>query len=222
VIGLVSAGIYATAFTSTWPLWQHFGQPQADYAWFGRYSRASQALYVCVFAALFTLQYIAYRVARAQPEAAPLDIIVSGQIIFGILNVWIYPVAALDLYDYLMYGRIVLEYGGNPFLQPPSAFPDPLVAYSPWPNDTAPAPTRGAPSSWISRRSTSLWFAASASTASTSAATCRPRRSARSSTAPRRSGRTTGARSRTRSGSHVRGSSTSSSATRRRGSRQMS
>ena len=134
-IGLLSAGIYAAAFTFTWPLWQHFSQPQADYAWFGRYTQASQAIYVCSFAALFTLLYIAYRLVRAHPDAAPLDMIVAGQIIFGVLNVWIYPVAALDVYDYLMYGRIVLEYGGNPFFQPPSAFPDPLVGYSPWPNE---------------------------------------------------------------------------------------
>ena len=134
-IGIASAGIYAWAFTFTWPLWVHVAQPQADYAWFGRYTRSSQALYVCAFAALFTLQYVAYRVVRAQPEAAALDLIVAGQVIFGILNVWIYPAAALDLYDYLMYGRIVLVYGGNPFLQPPSAFSDPLVGYSPWPNE---------------------------------------------------------------------------------------
>ena len=70
VIGLISAGIYAAAFTFTWPLWQHVGQPQADYAWFGRYTRESQAIYVSAFGALFVLQYVAYRLVRAQPEAA--------------------------------------------------------------------------------------------------------------------------------------------------------
>jgi alpha-1,6-mannosyltransferase len=134
-VGLISAGVYAYAFTFTWPLWQHFTQPQADYAWFGRYTQSSQVQYIGAFAALFALQYLAYRLVRAQPEAASLDLIVAGQVIFGILNVWIYPAAALDLYDYLMYGRIVLEYGGNPFVQPPSAFPDPLVAFSPWPHE---------------------------------------------------------------------------------------
>ncbi|MFN8635630.1 MAG: glycosyltransferase 87 family protein [Chloroflexota bacterium] len=135
VIGLASAAIYATAFTFTWPLWKLYTQPQADYAWFGRYTPSSQAIYLGAFVALFALQYVAYRILRSQPNAVPLDAIVAGQIIFGILNVWIYPVAALDLYDYFMYGRIVLVYGGNPFFQPPSAFPDPLVGYSPWPNE---------------------------------------------------------------------------------------
>src|SRR5437763_1339953 len=81
------------------------------------------------------MQYIAHRHVRPQRPALPPDLPVGGQVHFGLLNVWIYPVAALDLYDYLMYGRIVLVYHGNPFFQPPSAFPDPLVAYSPWPNE---------------------------------------------------------------------------------------
>jgi hypothetical protein len=134
-LGLISAGLYVTAFTFTWPLWQLYAQPQADYAWFGRYTPSSQAAYIGAFAVLFAMQYMAYRIVRARPSVAPLDLVVAGQVIFGLLNVWIYPVAALDLYDYLMYGRIVLVYHGNPFFQPPSAFPDPLVGYSPWPNE---------------------------------------------------------------------------------------
>src|SRR5688500_13032681 len=86
VIGVISAGIYATAFTFSWPLWQFYDQPQADYAWFGRYTKISQAVYVGAFAVLFALQYVAYRLVRAQPEAAPLDTIVAGQVIFGLLN----------------------------------------------------------------------------------------------------------------------------------------
>lgn len=135
VLGLISAGIYAVAFTLTWPLAEHVGQPQADYAWFGRYTAASQASFVGAFLALFLLQYAAYRLVIARPAGISLDLILAGQIGFGLLNLWIYPVAALDLYDYLMYGRIVLVYGGNPFFQPPSAFPDALVAFSPWPNE---------------------------------------------------------------------------------------
>lgn len=134
-IGLASAAVYAAAFTFTWPLWQFYAQPQADYAWFGRYTPSSQAIYLGSFLILSAVQYLAYRIARAHPAVAPVDLIVAGQVVFGILNVWIYPVAALDLYDYLMYGRIVLVYGGNPFFQPPSAFSDVLVAYSPWPNE---------------------------------------------------------------------------------------
>jgi hypothetical protein len=137
VLALAGASVvvYLFAFTLTWPLWRLVAQPQADYAWFGQYTRASQAMYLGSFALLFALHYGAYRIARCAPAILSLDVILGVQIIFGILNVWIYPVAALDLYDYLMYGRIALDYGGNPFVDPPAAFPDPLVGYSPWPNE---------------------------------------------------------------------------------------
>lgn len=135
LIGVASALVYLTAFTLTWPLWRLFGQPQADYAWLGQYTRGSQAIYLGAFVLLFALQYIAYRLLRHVRLPGALDLIVGGQIVFGFLNVWIYPVAALDLYDYLMYGRIVLVYGGNPFINPPQTYPDPLVAYSPWPQE---------------------------------------------------------------------------------------
>jgi len=134
-LGLASAAVYLTAFTLTWPLWRLFAQPQADYAWFGQYTRSSQVIYLGAFTLLFAFQYVVYRLLRCSPDLIGLDLIVGGQLLFGVLMVWIYPVAALDLYDYLMYGRIVLVYGGNPFLDPPSAFPDALVAYSPWPHE---------------------------------------------------------------------------------------
>jgi len=135
LIGVASACIYLTQYTLRWPLWQLYQQPYLDYAWLSQYTRAGQAAYLGLYIVLFGLQYAAYLIARADPRAAPRWLILGGQLLFGLLLVGIYPVAALDVYDYLMYGRIALVYGGNPFTQPPSAFPDPLVGFSPWPNE---------------------------------------------------------------------------------------
>ncbi len=135
-LGVASALLYLRAFTLRWPLWLLYAQPHLDYAWLSRYTHEGQAIYLGAFLALFGLQYIAYRLARPlSPSTRTLVLIVGGQLGFGLLLVGIYPIAALDIYDYLMYGRIVLVYGGNPLAQPPSAFPDPLVGYSPWPNE---------------------------------------------------------------------------------------
>ncbi|MCC6175386.1 MAG: DUF2029 domain-containing protein [Chloroflexi bacterium] len=135
VIGLATAAVYLVAFTFQWPLWRLYTQPHLDYAFLSGYTQGGEARYLGSFALLFVLQYVGYRIVRTRPGAGPLDLILGGQVVFGLLNVWIYPVAALDVYDYLMYGRMVFLYGGNPFLQPPSAFPDPLVGFSPWPNE---------------------------------------------------------------------------------------
>ena len=135
LIGAASAVVYYTQWTLPWSIWRLWQQPHLDYSFISRYTREGQAVYLGSFLVLFALQYVAYRLLRARPAGGSLELILAGQAVFGVLLVAIYPVAALDLYDYLMYGRIVLEYGGNPFVQPPSAFPDPLVGYSPWPNE---------------------------------------------------------------------------------------
>ena len=87
---------------------------------------------------------------------------------------------------------------------------------------TPRARTRAVPSSSTWPPSTSRSRAVSASTGSTSEATCRRRPSARSSTWPAASRKTTGARSRRRSTSRSPTSSTSSRPTRRRSSRRTS
>ena len=135
LLGAVSAVVYYTQWTLPWSIWHLWQQPHLDYSFISRYTREGQVQYLGSFLLLFALQYVAYRLLRARPTAGPLELILTGQAVFGVLVMAIYPVAALDLYDYLMYGRVVLQYGGNPFIQPPSAFPDPLVGYSPWPNE---------------------------------------------------------------------------------------
>ncbi|MDP8924318.1 MAG: hypothetical protein M3O34_15775 [Chloroflexota bacterium] len=135
LLGAASALVYYTQWTLPWSIWRLWQQPHLDYAFISGYTREGQARYLGSFLLLFALQYVAYRLLRARPASGPLELILIGQAGFGALAIVIYPVAALDLYDYLMYGRIVLDYGGNPFLQPPSAFPDPLVGFSPWPNE---------------------------------------------------------------------------------------
>ena len=136
-LGAASALVYLSAFTLRWPLWRLYDQPYLDYTWLSQYTPRGQAIYLGAFALLFALQYAAYRATRCADDAGLFPLILGGQVAFGLLLVGIYPVAALDIYDYLMYGRIVLVYGGNPFTQPPADFPDPLVGFSPWPREAS-------------------------------------------------------------------------------------
>jgi hypothetical protein len=54
----------------------------------------------------------------------------------GFVLAGMYPVAAIDLYDYLLYGRLGVYWGANPLAHPPAEFPgEPMVAYSYWPNE---------------------------------------------------------------------------------------
>jgi hypothetical protein len=134
-VAILSAVIYAGVWVRSWPLWSLYDTPMLDYTFISQYTRWGQVQFVGSFALLFALQVIAYRACRNSSTPSTLAIIVAGQVLFGLLNVGIYPIVALDIYDYLMYGRITLVHDGNPFIRPPSAFLDPLVAYSPWPNE---------------------------------------------------------------------------------------
>ena len=81
-LGLASAAIYAWAFTLTWPLWQLWQQPKADYTWFGRYTTESQIQYIGAFLALFLWQAGNYfrrnRPGRYTPQALPPELMPRG------------------------------------------------------------------------------------------------------------------------------------------------
>jgi len=55
------------------------------------------------------------------PRAMP--VIVGVTILAPILLLTAYPALAADVFGYLMYGRIITEYGGNPYIDTAAAFP---------------------------------------------------------------------------------------------------
>ncbi|MFN8521844.1 MAG: hypothetical protein U0821_01925 [Chloroflexota bacterium] len=135
VAGIASTAIYAAMFARQWPLAELYAQPFLDYAFLGGLTLSGQLSFVGSFIVLFGIQWLALLYPRWPEDRGDglLRQIVLWQVAFGIVMAAIYPVAALDVYDYLMYGRISLFYRGNPFTQPPAAFADILAGFSPWP-----------------------------------------------------------------------------------------
>jgi len=57
-------------------------------------------------------------------------LILCFSLIFGLTLVWLYPVTATDLFQYVMRARVQVVYGANPMTVPPSRFPDdPLLPF---------------------------------------------------------------------------------------------
>lgn len=136
LIAAASAAINWLEFLRVFPLADWWQYARLDYAWFGRYTLESQVRFLGAFAILFLLYLAAWRHLVAKPGAGPLGLILAGQTVIGLPLLGIYPVAALDLYDYLLYGRLGVYWGANPLAQRPSQFPaEPLLAYSYWPNE---------------------------------------------------------------------------------------
>jgi hypothetical protein len=113
--------------------WQH---PRLDYTWITGYELAGQVRFLAAFGLLFALYQWAFLRLRNGQSEGPLWLILAVQLGLGLALAGIYPIAAIDLYDYVLYGRLGVNWAANPLAHPPSQFPgEPMVVYSYWPNE---------------------------------------------------------------------------------------
>lgn len=132
-LGVVSALIYWRCFTVPFPLTAHYAQGHVDYAWLTQYRIEGTTTFMAAFGALFGLQWLAHRLIREESSLDAFLLVLAGHVVFSAVLLAMYPAAAVDIYDYYLYGRITLIHGGNPFIQPPGMFPqDPYLYLSPW------------------------------------------------------------------------------------------
>lgn len=122
------------------PLFPRYNQaPLADVRTFTPSLAAglAYALLLCVLYALYAVACRRVRQANAPPRLA---LILAGTLLLGLPLLLTYPINANDLYRYVIRGRITTVYGGNPFTQPPSAFPqEPFLPLAgEWVGETSP------------------------------------------------------------------------------------
>jgi len=85
------------------------------------------------FALLFVLYGLAARAARHTRTRVGWLLVISWAALFGLALLRMYPFAAADIFDNIMHGRILGVYGGNPFFNTASQYPnDPFLNYSFW------------------------------------------------------------------------------------------
>jgi hypothetical protein len=131
--GALSAFIWWQFFTVPFPLGQYVAQGHVDYAWITQYRPEGTLTFMGALGALFALAWLAQQKIIGVTSRDALLGVLGGQLAFSAVLRGMYPVAAVDIYDYYLYGRISLLHGGNPFIQPPRDFPqDPYLYLSPW------------------------------------------------------------------------------------------
>ena len=85
------------------------------------------------FVVLLGLYWLGWRAARQAGGRTSWVIVLGGAMTLAVLLLFIYPFDAADVFDYIMHGRIVSVYGGNPFRDIANQFPDdPFYAYAGW------------------------------------------------------------------------------------------
>jgi len=127
-LGLISEAIYL-AYVLLFPLTVYGYAPRPyDMEQIARGHPWMAVVWVAGLALLFGLFAVALHLADG--EAAPLWTVLAFSLVFGITLVWLYPVTATDLFQYVMRARVRVVYGANPMTVPPSRFPnDPLLPF---------------------------------------------------------------------------------------------
>ncbi len=133
LIVLSSLAIYTFAFVQPYSLLKWWATPLTTLAKMSKFETRAGATYILAIAALFLLYWFATRITLAHPRAELLTLIVGGALAFNVVMLFLYPVDAADIFDYIALGRLQSVHSANPYYQVAGEFKDdPLVKYSAW------------------------------------------------------------------------------------------
>jgi hypothetical protein len=133
ILGSLSELVYVTFFLRPYPLLHYYASPLLDLGKITDRSRLSAAAFATAFFLLFILYYAGYRLCLAQNSSHWPWAVLTFAIIFSLTLMFVYPVGAVDIFDYIINGRILAHYRLNPFAHVAAEFPDdPLTPYAAW------------------------------------------------------------------------------------------
>ncbi|MBI4236686.1 MAG: hypothetical protein HY688_04965 [Chloroflexi bacterium] len=134
LLGLGMAALYVVNFTLPFDLRDSYAKPLLDLGKMTGYQVKWAYRFTGGLLALFTLYGLAWMAARGRLDGWGRLAIAGFGVLFQALLLPCYPVGAADVFDYLSHARVLVIYGGNPLVDPPSAFPgDPYLGYAAWP-----------------------------------------------------------------------------------------
>lgn len=137
-LGMVSALLYWWGFAAPFSLLEYHDRPLLDLYRIVQFKPGARALLISLFLAQGALYWFGWRAAQRAQGWLAWWIVVGSALLFSWLLLWMYPFGAADIFDNIIHGRVLGVYGDNPFLQPPSAFPDdPFLPYVAWPKSTS-------------------------------------------------------------------------------------
>jgi len=135
VLGGLAELIYVYFFVRPYPLLRYYATPLLDLGKIAGRSRLSAAAFATAFLLLFALYYIGYRLCFGQDSPHWPWTMLAFTTIFSLTLLFVYPIGAADIFDYIIHGRILAHYRLNPFVHTASEFPnDPLTPYVAWRN----------------------------------------------------------------------------------------
>ncbi len=129
-LGVVSAAVYLFAFVRRFPLAGHYAKLD-DLGGMSGHDARSAILYFGPIIVLFVLYGLACWCIRYAVRRVGLVVVYIFAPLFGLIAADEYPITAIDLYVYLVYGRVWVSHGANPLITPPKLFPaDPFLHFA--------------------------------------------------------------------------------------------
>jgi hypothetical protein len=122
-IGATSTLIYAL-YVFLYPLLPNAAAPEPfDLEKLSRGRTWAAYLYIAGLLLLFALYFAGLRAVKFSPARRSLPLIAGFSLACGLILVWLYPVTATDVFQYVVRARLRLVYGANPMVITPDHFP---------------------------------------------------------------------------------------------------
>ncbi len=134
VLGLVSAWLVWRGLVQPYLLTRYVNDPLLDLGKIGGYDPDAGRRYTAPLIALWLAYLAAWWLAtRVRGEWSLRVLALAGALGGALVYLWLYPITAADIFNYLIYG-LVQHRGQNPLVvEPRDVIAQPLIGYSAWP-----------------------------------------------------------------------------------------
>ena len=137
LLGLASELLYLYALVRPYWLPRYVDRPLLDLGKIGGYEPSAGLRYGVPLALVWGL-YLAAGVVARRLDRWLLPLAYGGALLFAATLLWLYPITAADIFNYVLYG-LAEHRGANPLVQPPdAAIGEPLIGYSAWRGHPSP------------------------------------------------------------------------------------
>ncbi|HZD55430.1 MAG TPA: hypothetical protein VE136_01805, partial [Anaerolineales bacterium] len=132
--GLINL-IYWLAYSRPFSLFKYYDHPLFDLRRYSTGAPNARWLLLATFGIQIGLYVTGWRLARRARGRGAWAIVIGGSLVSASILIFMFPIGATDLFDYIVHGRIFRLYGGNPFFNVGRQLAsDPFFPYMGWPD----------------------------------------------------------------------------------------
>jgi hypothetical protein len=125
--------VYWLAYSRPFSLLKYYDHPLFDLRRYSAGAPNARWLLFGAFVMQIGLYTLSWRLARRTRSRMAWGIVMASSLLSALILIFMFPIGAADLFDYIVHGRIFGVYGANPFLSTGRQFAsDPFYPYMGW------------------------------------------------------------------------------------------